>query len=313
VTLGPASTAALGDYDNDGDLDFVLNFWSTGMDLYTNEGGGNYAKAGLFENSIDGAGFGAWLDYDNDGDLDLIVGANEFNGSWAEAEDLLLENHGGGTFSQHVFRSRPPSGVRHRPIALADINNDGFIDVFIGIVTQQGVTGVVSQEQDRLWTNNGNTNHWVKLVLEGMDSNRSAVGAIVRVLASIGGTNVWQMRQVTAGGSTFAQHDLRPNFGLGDATVAEVVRIEWPSGTVQELTNVAANQILHVVEPPRIRWDSPNTLSWPASADTFQLQSAGQPDGPWTNASETVVIIGNRRTAALQTTEPAKFYRLQMP
>jgi len=82
---------------------------------------------------------------------------------------------------------------------------------------------------------------------------------------------------------------------------------------VQELTNVAADQILHVTEPPRIEWDSADTISWPASADAFQLESAGQADGTWTNAAETLVTNGHRIMTTIQTNQSAKLYRLRMP
>ena len=75
------------------------------------------------------------------------------------------------------------------------------------------------------------------------------------------------MRQVSAGGEAWrVQRDMRPHFGLGDATVADIVRIEWPSGTVQELTEVAANQILTVIEPPRLRVEQGGTFSWPTTS-----------------------------------------------
>jgi hypothetical protein len=77
---------------------------------------------------------------------------------------------------------------------------------------------------------------------------------------------------------------MRPHFGLGDATVAEVVRIEWPSGIVQELSNVEANQILTVTEPARLSITPAGTtamLSWPARAEDYALYQAASPDGPW--------------------------------
>jgi len=121
------------------------------------------------------------------------------------------------------------SGASCSAADFADVDNDGFMDLFVAFYTSGG-GGEPEKERDRLWINDGNSNHWLKLSLQGTESNRSAVGAIVRVQATISGTSVWQMRQVIAGGGLWTQHDIRPNFGLGDATVAEVVRIEWPSG-----------------------------------------------------------------------------------
>src|SRR6185295_19412067 len=111
-----------------------------------------------------------------------------------------------------------------------DYNNDGFMDLVVA-------NGVEIVQRNFLYRNNGNTNHWLKVKLIGTTSNRGAVGAKVRVKASIGGRTFWQLRVAHDNDGWASQHDPRPNFGLGDASVAETVRIEWSSGIVQELHN----------------------------------------------------------------------------
>ena len=99
----------------------------------------------------------------------------------------------------------------------------------------------------------------VKLI--GTVSNRSAIGAKVHAKATIGGVSRWQLRQIT-GGSGFAGHnELQANFGLGDSTNVELVRIEWPSGIAQTLTNVAPKQFLTVVEHQPGVTNAPNFTS----------------------------------------------------
>jgi hypothetical protein len=98
-----------------------------------------------------------------------------------------------------------------------------------------------------LYHNNGNGNHWLLAKLVGTASNRSAIGAKVRVQATIWGQSVRQMREVSG---TPLAGDLRVHFGLGDATNVETIRVEWPSGQVTEMHNVAAGQILTITEPP---------------------------------------------------------------
>ena len=100
-----------------------------------------------------------------------------------------------------------------------------------------------------LYHNNGNGNHWIEFRLIGTRSNRAAIGAKVRVHATINGQSFWQMREVSGGDGNMGQNSLHVHVGLGNATNAELVRIEWPSGTVQELPNVAAQQFLTVTEP----------------------------------------------------------------
>jgi hypothetical protein len=80
-------------------------------------------------------------------------------------------------------------------------------------------------------------------------SNRAAIGAKVRVKVNIGGKVMWQLREISGGGGLGSQNDLRAAFGLGDATNVDCVRIEWPSGIVQELFNLAPKQFLTVIEP----------------------------------------------------------------
>ena len=102
-------------------------------------------------------------------------------------------------------------------------------------------------EPNSLYHNDGNSNNWLLFKLVGVRSNRAAVGARVRVEATINGETVRQVREIS--GNHAWQDDLRPHFGLGPATNVDLVRIEWPSGIVEEFTNVAPRQILTFVEP----------------------------------------------------------------
>ena len=147
----------------------------------------------------------------------------------------LFHNDGNGSFSRvsDIFTE-----VADNTLACpwGDFDNDGFMDL---ILTHQ-------YGQHRLYRNLGNTNHWIKFNMVGTASNRDAIGAKVRILATIGGQSVWQMQEVNGGYGM--QNDTRLNFGLGDATLVERVVIEWPSGIVQTLTNLTAGQILTVEE-----------------------------------------------------------------
>lgn len=103
-----------------------------------------------------------------------------------------------------------------------------------------------------LYRNHGNGNHWLKLKLIGTRSNRSAIGATVRAEAVIAGQERWQLRH-SAGGSGFCSQEASDlHFGLGDADSVDLLRIEWPSGIVQELHDVAVNRRLTISEPPTL-------------------------------------------------------------
>src|SRR5207249_7482762 len=103
-------------------------------------------------------------------------------------------------------------------------------------------------ENNLLYRNNGNSNSWLNFRLIGTVSNRSAIGAKVRLHATIGGKPFWQLRESSGGSGFGSQNDMRANFGLGDALNADIVRIEWTSGIVQTMTNVPAKQFLTLAE-----------------------------------------------------------------
>jgi hypothetical protein len=101
-----------------------------------------------------------------------------------------------------------------------------------------------------LFHNDGNANAWLNVKLIGTVSNRSGIGAKVRVMASYRGAARWQLRTIISGdGESNQSNALNATFGLADATVVDTVRVEWPSGIVQELHDVTPRQFLTVTEP----------------------------------------------------------------
>jgi hypothetical protein len=125
-----------------------------------------------------------------------------------------------------------------------DYDNDGFLDLF-------GAEGAFASapKTNTLFHNDGNANAWLNVKLVGTISNRSAIGAKVRVNAFLRGASRWQLREISGGDSQENQQSLNAEFGLADATLIETVRVEWPSGIVQELRDVAPRQFLTITEP----------------------------------------------------------------
>ncbi len=229
-------SADWGDYDNDGNLDLIVgNAGGRRNSLYHNLGRGQFERVerGNIVEDPNITSACAWADYDNDGFLDLIIGNT--------GKDFLYRGHGDGTFTRILSGSPSNDSGPSNGLAWGDYDNDGFMDLFVANGGSQ---------LSYLYRNSGNSNHWLKLKLTGTASNRSTIGAKIRLKTVIAGREVWQLRQI-AGGHEVGQNDLRPNFGLGDATVVQVIRIEWPSGVVQELRDLPANQIVHVTEPVR--------------------------------------------------------------
>jgi hypothetical protein len=248
--LGVCKNAAWGDYDNDGYLDLFVSNGAGNNFLYHNNGGTNFARVMNMAVATEvGHNFvsGAWGDYDNDGYLDLFVTDEGLPSVSPTVVNSLYHNEGGTNFTKVTTGSPANEYSDSLGACWVDYDNDGFLDLFAARGDQRG-----SFLYHNNWQNNGNTNGWLTVKLVGTVSNRSAIGARVRVKATIGGRTFWQLRQITGGTGTSGHNELQANFGLSDATNVNTLRIEWPSGVVQEFENVAPRQILTLTEPPRL-------------------------------------------------------------
>jgi hypothetical protein len=240
-----------GDYDNDGRLDlFVTNHELETHTLFRNLGRGLFAEttteSGVGVETLPYVGFGAqFFDYDNDGDLDLgVVNGHVMNdsghfrpGSKEAQRKLLFRNDGGGRFKEVARTSGSgfvPEAVG-RTLVAGDIDNDGALDL---LVTNNGGPA------ELLRNGGGSGNNAVLLALVGTKSNRSAIGARVRLTA--GGST--QVREIKAGSSYLGESDLRLHFGLGRAAQVGRIEIRWPSGATEVVQNVPANAVVTITE-----------------------------------------------------------------
>jgi hypothetical protein len=241
------------DYDNDGFQDLFLANYPPTNSLYRNDGDGTFTRiaAGpIAQERIAAPGFFsacAWADYDNDGFVDLYV-TSYVRGGFSSS--FLYHNDGDGTFTKITEGSVATDPTWFTISASwGDYDNDGFLDLFV----QQGAFAVTpptpaNAQSNLLYHNDGNANAWLNVKLVGTISNRSAIGAKVRVNAFFRGESRWQLREISGGDSQNNQQSLNAEFGLADATTIETVRVEWPSGIVQELHDVTPRQFLTIVE-----------------------------------------------------------------
>jgi hypothetical protein len=185
-------------------------------------------------------------DFDNDMDLDLFVLASGLVG---KHENLLLLNDGEGYF-EVVPGAGGAAGYRSGvgdSVTVVDFDNDGFLDLFTATGGSMGRSlGLPSDEGGyQLYRNIGNRNHWLEIDLEGTVSNRDGIGS--KVVVQSGG--IEQVRIQDGGAHRRAQNHKRLHFGLGQNEKGIKIQVYWPSGAVQELENIGADQIVTIREP----------------------------------------------------------------
>jgi glutamine amidotransferase-like uncharacterized protein len=236
VNLQQSWTSNFADVDNDGDFDCFITTHSGTLELYENVGGG------YFENRSVSSGVSEFsefflqskpFDYDNDGFIDLLYGGG---GS------ALLRNNGDWTFSEvpNPFPAIPNSGFHG--FAIGDLNHDGWQDVFSNFGTSYVTPN--NNQPDRIYMNNGGSNHWIAFDLEGTISNMDAVGAIVEIYGPWG----VQVREVRAGESYGITNTFHAMFGIGANTSIDYAVIHWPAGGMQVIENPPIDMYHEFVE-----------------------------------------------------------------
>jgi len=242
---GSSWTGSWGDIDNDGDLDvYVGNSGGQNDLLFTNDGDGTFTKI-LTDPVVTSGGWTAcsgWGDYDKDGDLDLFT-TNAFGGG-ANVNFLftnMLRESGILSFVKATGIPLVTDTGWSYGFAWGDYDQDGDLDIFQARTFND-------TENNALYRNDeANGARWLTCQLVGVESNRAALGAKVRVRGDLGGDDVRQMR-VVEGQAGYCGQNLELHFGMGVATTADSVIVEWPSGQIDVLTNVPTNQRLVLVE-----------------------------------------------------------------
>ena len=236
---------AIGDYDRSGTLDiFKTNFAGDTSTLYSNTG-----KA-LCDDRTFTSGIGvntrwlgwgvSFLDLDGDGWLDLfLVNGHVYpevervkTESGYKQRKVVYRNLRSGRFEDVSERLGTPitTPKSSRGAAFADFDNDGDVDV---------VVNNVKDVPDLFRLDRTSGAHWVSLALIGTQSNRSAIGALVRIVTS----NGEQRQEVRGGGSYYSQNDLRLHFGIGDARTIDRVNVRWPNGLEESWSGLAADRL----------------------------------------------------------------------
>jgi hypothetical protein len=242
--------AAAADYDGDGYLDIVkTNFCDDTSTLYRNNRDGSFtdatypARLGV---NVQFLGWGTgFFDFDNDGWKDIfIVNGHVYPevegrglGCSYNQERVLYWNLGNGTFHDVSASAGPAFTERRnsRGAAAGDLDNDGSLEI---------VVNNMNDVPSLLRNSAAGRKNWIILQMVGKQSNRSAIGARVTVVAK----NRSQIDEVRSGGSYLSQNDLRLHFGLGEAAVVDRIEVGWPSGRREAFVQVKPNHVVVLEE-----------------------------------------------------------------
>jgi hypothetical protein len=273
-------TAVSGDSDNDGDMDlFIMNHFSA-CKLMINDGRGIFTEAR--DAGINYTAIGvqvAWMDLDNDGLLDLFISGSAHS---------FYRNKGQNKFELvHV----PQLGLLQvESFSFGDLNNDGKIDLY---ASYSLIFNEASNRRDIVWLNDlVNTNHFINVRLEGVKSNRSAIGAKISLVA--GGMR--QTREIYAGQSYGISASLTQHFGLGNLTKIDSLIVRWPDGTTERIESPFPDKTIVIKEATCFGFDPsisvlPDKSTFCSASDSITLTAPLTGTYLWSNGSSSRSIV----------------------
>jgi hypothetical protein len=237
------------DYDHDGRFDiFATNFAQEYNVLYRGQGSNMFSDvsyAAGFQNQPNVSWGTKFFDYDNDGWVDLFVANGHVYPQVDKANldagyrqrKFLHKNNRNGTFSEVAAASGAPLVEKRvsRGVAFGDMDNDGDVDLIINDL--DGAPSLLRND-------GGSENNSVLIKAVGARSNRSGIGARVKVVSG----DLSQIDEVRSGASYISHNDLRLHFGLERRTKIDLIEVRWPSGVIDKIEGVGVNKILFIKE-----------------------------------------------------------------
>ncbi|MFT5823933.1 MAG: hypothetical protein ACI8ZM_005199 [Crocinitomix sp.] len=240
-----AMSVSVGDYNNDSHFDIYVTNTHLGNYFLKNNADGTFTNIAATNGTLfESIGWGAqWIDGDNDSWQDLYVSG------MLQAPGLPLPSayykydEGTETFSIPLGVGFEGDTLKSLANAMGDVNNDGFADLAIHNMADDSVS---------LYENDGNDNNWLKVNTEGTLSNRDGIGCVIKISTSMGDRYNFTM----LGESYNGQNSFTEFFGLDTMSVVDLLTVKWPSGHIDSLADVAANQTILVIEGSTVAIDA---------------------------------------------------------
>jgi enediyne biosynthesis protein E4 len=240
-----AMGTAIGDYDNNGLMDYYVT------NIRFNRFMVNHGKNEPFteESKVKGMDFvsiswGAnFADFDHDMDVDLFVSNGDLNPNDVPLADYYFENTNASFKEIGAAVGLNDYGIGRGSVVF-DMDNDGDLDVLV--VNQKPVFDYPVSSSTKLFRNDSTNGNWLKIKLEGIQSDRNGIGATIEV--EVDGLKM--IREVDGGSSHLSQNSLTTHFGLGSVTKVDYIKVFWPGGNTQTLVDLSAGQTLVIQEIP---------------------------------------------------------------
>ncbi|MFS4446420.1 CRTAC1 family protein [Maribacter sp. 2307UL18-2] len=242
-----AMGSAVGDYNNDGLLDYYVTNIKFNLFMVNQGDGASFVdqakELGAYSFAISwGANF---ADFDHDGDLDLYVANGDLNPNCTPMGNFYFENEDFRFIEKGRESGTNDYGIG-RGSAVFDMENDGDLDIVV--VNQKAVQNYPTASHTRLLRNDAVSGNWSKVALNGIDSDKNGIGARVEVVAN----GIRMIREIDGGGSShLSQNSIIAHFGLGQASTIDSLKVIWPGGHLQLLTDQPINTLLTITESER--------------------------------------------------------------
>jgi len=232
-----AMSVTISDYNNDGWMDIYVTNDVPGNVFLKNNGDGTFTNvAAQTDTTFNSVAWGAvFLDADNDADLDLYVSGEHDGTVSGYLSSAFYINNNDGTFNLNNSAIPNDFAISYSN-AIGDTDNDGYPEIAVNNINHSNIN---------LWKNNTNTsNNWLKVKLEGTQSNKNGIGSIIEI--SLEGET--QYRYTLCGEGYLSQNSATEFFGIGTRTTIDYVNVKWLSGVEDIIYNVSVNQLLNITE-----------------------------------------------------------------